>query len=289
MVGSEELEAFDLLLWLGSGREASLRCGRSQPTISRYAHRVASLMELTMLKQDGQWKLSGETSLLQIERQVHQLHRLLGREPLRIEAAAVSGPLLLDPCPQGWICGRKNQLNMPHSLQLLRERVIDAWITTSSIDLCCHNLRHLRVIELYRSPIWLVAHPQHPLGQERGLALQDLRRFPSVGLRGGWYPVSQQHLRARGLWSQPLRLQRYNRRQWDGRSADGLTLAYASPPMLALNPGLQRLDHDLDFNNSTALLIHEDHAESAPIAELMEELRRRCRQLCQRHPALQSV
>lgn len=206
MVGSEELQAFDLLLWLGSGREVSLRCGRSQPTISRYAHRVAERLDLRMLKKDGQWKINGDTHLLGIERQVHQLNRMLEREPLRIEAAAVSGPLLLDPCPNGWICGRKNQLNLPHSLGLLRDRVIDAWITTSSIDLSSHSIEGLRVIELYRNPIWLVAHPQHPLRHERGLGPEDLRRFPSVGLRGDWYPVSQEHLRSRGLWSQPLRV-----------------------------------------------------------------------------------
>jgi len=126
MVGSEELQAFDLLLWLGSGREVSLRCGRSQPTISRYAHRAAERLDLNMFKKDGQWQINGLAPFLAMERHTHQLNRLLGREPLRIEAAAVSGPRLLDPCPKGWICGRRNQINLPHSLGLLRDRVIDA-------------------------------------------------------------------------------------------------------------------------------------------------------------------
>lgn len=289
MVSSEELQAFDLLLWLGSGREVSLRCGRSQPTISRYAHRVAERLDLRMLKKDGQWQIRGEAPLLSIERQVHQLNRLLGREPMRIEAAAVSGPLLLDPCPSGWICGRRNQINLPHSLGLLRDRVIDAWITTSSIDLPPHRIESLHVIDLYRNPIWLVAHPQHPLQQERGLGPEDLRRFPSVGVRGDWYPVSQEHLRSRGLWSQPLRVQRYTHRQWEGRCADGLTLAYASPTMLGLNPALKRLDHDLDFHNGAALLVHQDHADSAPVAGLVAELQRRCREMGNRHPELQPI
>lgn len=289
MVGPEELQAFDLLLWLGSGREVALRCGRSQPTISRYAHRVADVMDLKMHKKDGQWRISGEAKLLQIERQIHQINRFLGREPLRVEAAAVTGPQLLRPCPCGWICGRHNQINLPHSLQLLRDRVIDAWITTSSIDLPSQNLEGLHVFELYRYPIWLVAHPQHPLRHERGIGTEDLQRFPSVGLRGGWYPITQQHLRARGLWSQPQRLQRYNRRQWEGRSADGITLAYASPPMLALDPALQRLDHDLGFENGTALVVHRDHLDSAPVDLLLAELRRRSLVLRDLHPGLVPV
>lgn len=286
MVGSEELQAFDLLLWLGSGREVSLRCGRSQPTVSRYAHRAAERLDLSMFKKDGQWHVNGDAPFLAMERQTHQLNRLLGREPLRIEAAAVSGPRLLEPCPRGWICGRSNQINLPHSLGLLRDRVIDAWISTSVIDLPAHDIEGLQLIQLYRNPIWLVADPQHPLCQERGLRREDLRRFPSVGLRGGWYPVSQEHLRSRGLWSRPLRVQRYTRGQWEGRCADGLTLGYASPLMLALNPSLQRLDHELGFDNGTALLVHQDCADSAPVAELVAELQRRSRELMRRHPQI---
>jgi DNA-binding transcriptional LysR family regulator len=286
MISPEVLQGFDLILWLGNGRDAAAYNGCSQPTISRQAQQVADLLGLSLQKVRGQWCVRGDTTLLAFERQLHQLHRFLGRAPLRLEISAVSGRMIGLPASPGWIAGPADQLELPRSLELLRDRVIDAWITPAADDLPNPQERDWHCFELYAAPVWLVASPDHPLMGHSWLKTTDLRRFPSAGVEGGWYPHSEAHLRTHGLWSKPVRLNRYEVARWDGRTADGHTLAYASPPMLRLNPGLRRLPYDLAFHQRTALVVHRDHVQAAPITLLLQELKRRTQDLAQLHPEL---
>jgi DNA-binding transcriptional LysR family regulator len=286
MIAPEVLQGFDLLLWLGNGRVAAAHNGCSQPTISRQAREVADLLQLSLRKRNGAWQVYGDTTLLAFERQLHQLHRLLGRAPLRLEIGAVSGRLLGLPAPPGWIAGPPDRLDLPRSLELLRQRVIDAWITPAADDLPELEGADWHCFELYSAPVWLVAAPDHPLVGCSRLPSEDLLAFPSAGLEGGWYPRSEAHLRTRGLWSEPRRVTSYEPHQWDGRTADGRTLAYASPPMLTLNPGLRRLDHDLKLRHRAALVVSEDHAEAEPIQRLKQELHHRTAALAKLHPEL---
>lgn len=106
------------------------------------------------------------------------------------------------------------------------------------------------VLELFRAPLQLVASAQHPLAQEQGLRATELVLFPSVALEGNWYPRSAAQLQEQGLWRDPRRLNHYRSRHWEGRTADGQTLAYASPLMLMRNPSLHPLDFDLGVPQS---------------------------------------
>ncbi|MFN9425695.1 MAG: hypothetical protein ACK6CO_01760, partial [Cyanobacteriota bacterium] len=70
-------------------------------------------------------------------------------------------------------------------------------------------------------------------------------------------------------------LNHYRSHHWVGRTADGHTLAYASPLMLASDPAITALDYDLGLEQSLALVVRKDLAKEPPIQALLEELRRR--------------
>lgn len=287
MITAEDLQAFDLLIWLGTGQLAASRCGCSQPTISRQTRQVTSTLALDLRRRQGEWQVEGDTVLLAMERQLHQLFRLSGRAPLRLEASCVAGPLLASPLPEGWIGGRFDHLQPATPLRFLRERVIDAWITSSLIDLPASLREDCVVVPLTRAPTWLVAAPDHPLVGLSGLRSSDLAAFPSLALRGNGFPVTAERLQAQGLWRDPLRLNRFDHDELEGRSGDRRTLGYATPQRLSLSPSpLRRLDWDLDLERGEALVMRRDVAEHSCMAALREALGRRAGLLCERLPEL---
>ena len=80
------LACLDYLIWLRSGQEATHRLACSQATVSRNAKSVADFLELDPRKLEGEWTLDGDLSLLNAEREVHQLYRWTKGEALRIDA-----------------------------------------------------------------------------------------------------------------------------------------------------------------------------------------------------------
>ena len=275
MVNLAQVEALDLLLWVGNGQQAGRISSLSQPTISRGAHHVARTLGLSLQKVCSEWHVAGDSSSLALERQLQQLGRLEGRGPLRLEAGAVSSRALADPPLPSWVLGRPDAINQPRSLDLVRQRVIDAWICTSALDLPEESGQEVTVLELFRAPLQLVASAQHPLAQEQGLRATELVLFPSVALEGNWYPRSAAQLQEQGLWRDPRRLNHYRSRHWEGRTADGQTLAYASPLMLMRNPSLHPLDFDLGVQQSVALVVLSEIADHQRIQELLQTLQQR--------------
>lgn len=274
MLTLAQLEAFDGLLWVGNGQQAGKISSLSQPTISRAAHLVAKTLGLTLQKVCSEWHVGGDTHPLAQQRQLHQMGRLEGKGRLRLEAGAISSRALADPPLNAWILGRPDAINQPRSLDLLQQRVIDAWVCTSAQDLPA-ELVEAEVVELFRTPLQLVASPNHPLAKERALRPADLSQFASVALDCNWFPKSADHLKQHGLWRNPRRLNHYRSHHWEGRTADGHTLAYASPLMLASNPALTALDYELGLEQSLALVVRKDLAKEPPIQALLEEMGRR--------------
>lgn len=275
MLIPSRLEAFDVLLWVCNGHQAGRVTSLSQPTISRAAHHVSETLGVNLQKVRGEWQVAGNTSRLAEERQLHQQGRFAGKARTRLEAGAISSRLLADPAPAGWVLGRADAINQPRSLALLKQRVTDAWICTSALDLPDDPTKTLAVLELYRTPLKLVASPDHPLARERGLNVDDLSPFPSVALDGNWYPKSAAKLREHGLWREPRRLSHYRSQHWEGRTSDGHTLAYASPLTVARNPALCPLGFDLGLEHQLALVVLRELADHPHIQDLHKELRRR--------------
>lgn len=285
MVTPERLEALDLTIWLGTESLAAEKLSCTQSTISRRNRDVKRLFQVQRVRDDLTltWALAPDSLLLEMERQVHQLHRWLQGDRLRIEADAWLAALL-PALPDRWIRGTLDGLGVARPLGLLRARVIDAWLTCSSHDLPPANDPDLLVIELVRLPLLVVAHPHHPLVGRTNLQPQDLARFPSLSLGDHLYPRFAAAIRSLGLWTQPVPLQRYKRASWEGLTTDQLTLAYANALSLLLPPQLEPLKYQLPLEANVALVVSRDLAGLQPQRDLCQRLHTRAMELLAQAP-----
>ena len=131
MVTLEDLAAFDLQVWLGSGQLAAeaLHCHPSR--ISRRCRVVVEKFELLSLRR---CTYEGRTpdwhQLLRLERRVHQQHRLMTAKGLRLEAA----PRLAIELPRGWWVPAGRFERRPFRWQEIRALLDDAIIDAAWID-----------------------------------------------------------------------------------------------------------------------------------------------------------
>ena len=241
----EHLALLDLYLWLEHEGAVSAACQVHQSTVSRQVRSALKLFELSMSRQHGHVQVCGDSALLLAERFVHQQARLRSLAPLRVDATYSSGPWLLTYPPAGWLVGRFDLPGLHRPLQLLRDRVIDAWVGSYQPDLPGPDDPEWWVLDLLRQPVQLLAAPDHPLARVRQLSRTDLEPFPSLALPSGWFPRTEAVLRQQGLWSDPVRIRRYDPSCWEGRCADGVTLTYGQSLTEALQPTTVRLDWDL--------------------------------------------
>jgi hypothetical protein len=286
MLSVDALRMLDYQLWLRSGEQAATRLHCSQSTVSRNNSQTLALFGLSCHRQAGEWQLRGDQGLLLMERRVHQLARLrCGMAPARNEANFWAVPAFLDPLPEGWEGGVATHVGMARPLQLLRERVIDAWIGSYQPDLPVDD-PDLAVFDLCATAVHLVAAVDHPLAHQAELSEEDLSAFPSLALPAGMFPRTEAILRRQGLWRTRVRMKRYRPEVWHGRTEDQVTLTYANCLALNVMPGLVRLDYDLGLTSGEALVVRRDLKDEALIQTLLASLRQRCLQLAERHPDL---
>ena len=101
----------DHVLWFRSGEAAAQRLHCAQSTVSRRNNETLRCFGLEMQRENGEWELEGDQTLLLMERRVHQMHRFLSEEPLcRLEGSPWGGPVLADPMPVGWVGGSWNHV-----------------------------------------------------------------------------------------------------------------------------------------------------------------------------------
>jgi DNA-binding transcriptional LysR family regulator len=289
MVHPEELAALDLLIWLRTGLQAGRRLGCNQSTISRRVETCRQSFGLRLGRRGGEWHLHGNTLLLEMERTIHQLHRFQSGEHLRLEASPWLGLLLATPPPPPWINGTFDDLGVPRPLQLLRDRVIDAWFCDCRQELPDPGDPEWAIIELGHLPLLLMADRNHPLVGEKGLLAQDLDSFPSLALPEGLYPRTQDLLLAQGLWQDPVPFLRYAQKSWEARTADRLTLSYGNDFARALRPNPVRLDRDLGCLCQVALVARGDLGGHGVLRDLATTLRHRLNQLLAAQPSLELV
>ena len=227
LIDQDSLAALDAMQWLRTGQEVSQRFGFGQSLTSRWCHRCLELFGVEMRRVDGEWCVHGDTRLLQLQRRVHQHARWEGMRPLRLEATYWSGPLLCTPAPEPWLLGLANIVGMARNLQLLRERIVDAFVAGLP-DLPEPDDPDLTAIVLSSMPVFFVASADHPLVSRDRLRLEEIAAFPSLALPEGSYPRVEQALRAIGLWNDPVRMQRYRRDRWEGRAETDLTIGYGT-------------------------------------------------------------
>lgn len=286
MIDEDSLSALDALLWLRTGNAVSQRFGYSLSLISRRCRRCLNTFNVAMQRVEGEWCLMGDAQLLQLQRHVHQLARWQGRRPLRLEATYWSGPLLCTPTPEPWLLGEANIVGVARNLQLLRERIVDAFVIGLP-DIPEPDDADLTTIVLSSMPVFFVARADHPLAGQANLTLEQIAHYPSLALPEGSYPLVERSLRALGLWSDPVRMQRYRRDLWEGRAENELTIGYGTPLSMAISGGeLVRLPLELPFRSGEALVVRREFADQPELRNLQRQLLDRLRLLADLHPEL---
>jgi DNA-binding transcriptional LysR family regulator len=279
MLSHEQLCAYDYNCWFGNGRNAAKKLGINQSSVSRNTRNVLQIFSLRSIRGASSWCVDGpadSVELLQAERAVHQLMRLQrGSLPCRVEANYWAGPTLLQPLPEGWISGDFDLVGMEQPLRLLRDRVIDAWLGSYQPDLPGDD-PELLVIDLLRMPLHLLGHRAHPLVGVQRLGPGDLAVFPSLSLPSGWFPVTESILKQQNLWTDAVRMSRYDSASWEGLCEDQITLTYGQCLSQAISKDpLAILDWDLGLLSGEALVISRDVAHTSGIQMLLAILQSR--------------
>lgn len=287
IVSVETLSCFDCLIWLRTGENAARRLGVDQATIARTARKVAAAFAVQLEKTNGEWQVLGDRGLLDLERRSHQLYRWQMGLPLRIEAQYYSGPLFLEPQPPGWLSGNFDFLEVATPLDHLRSGVIDAWIGCHP-DVPDDDDPELACVPLTRLPTHLAVADGHPLlrlGQ--AVTLEEVRRYPSLALPDGAFPRVQAVLQELGLWNNPREIGRYNPAHWEGRTADQLTVGYATVLSLGLQPQPRvLLPLAIPLEVGDTLVVRRRFRDHRRCQRLLSRLRQQARLLADRHPEL---
>ena len=154
MVNLDSLAALDLVLWLGTTERAAALAHSNQSTVSRRSRTVLQTFQLRLARSRDGWMPRGNSSLLALERRVHQRARFLGKQPLRLQVPCWSHPRALRHLPEGW-CANPQQSGWvcENPVGLLRDRVIDACLITPTQ--LPWPTEDLLLLDLYRRPIEL--------------------------------------------------------------------------------------------------------------------------------------
>jgi hypothetical protein len=289
VVTQDDLAALDLFLWHGNGPRAGAQLGCNQSTISRRVQRCTDVFGLRLKRRQGDWVLSAQSLLLQMEREIHQMARLHGQSCLRLEGFPVGSHPLVKPPPPGWAVGPLDAVGTGPPLALLRDRVIDAWLTDAAEDLTPALDFPARVWPLARQPITLLAHPGHPLVGETNLTLADLQRFPTTMIPAEGFPRSHAICADIGLGTVEIAKRRYDPDSWEGQTADQVTLAFTTPLNLRAFPSLRPIDSGPLFTNRLALVCRTDVGEHPRLQDLHCLLMARLQHLQSRHPQLERL
>ena len=274
MLSLESLASLDLCIWLRSGQAAGRHLALNQSSVSRKCGQALELFDLKLIKQDQEWSLQGDPTLLQLERRVHQLARWQNLAPLRLEATYWSGPLLATPEPEGWMLGMCDIVGVGLPLALMRQRVIDGWIA-SGPDWPDPDDPELVALPLCRYPVHLVVGPNHPLLNQGPITWDDVAAFPSLALPPGTYPKVEACLKQLGLWNAPVRMGRYRRERWEGQAEADLTIGYATVLSERVAGSLVRLPLDLPLDSGESLVVRREFGQHPHTLALAAELHRR--------------
>ncbi|MFZ0407501.1 MAG: LysR substrate-binding domain-containing protein [Cyanobium sp.] len=286
MVGLEVLEALDGIQWLGSGEETSKRFAISQPTISRHCKKALTTFGLSLQRQNGEWDIIGDQTFLRMERKIHQLARRSGYRQLRLEATYWSAPTLCTTIPPNWMLGRSNIVGIKRNFQLLQERIVDCWIAGLP-DVPTSAQPDLVHIPLTRLPVFFTCAPEHPLLQRQRLDYSDIAKFPTLALPSGSYPLVEEALKRIGLWNDGVRMTRYRRDKWEGKSEEELVVGYGtSLSMKASGGALCRLPLFLPFDSGDVLITQRDFLAHPALSELHNRILSRARAIAQEHPEM---
>jgi hypothetical protein len=286
VVDLDALTALDALQWLRTGDEVSRRFAISAASVSRQSRKCLDLFGLDLQRVDGEWNTLGDSSILLLERRVHQTARWMGRLLLRLEATYWSGPLLCSPVPEGWILGLSNIVGVPRSFQLVRERIVDVCLAALP-DCPSEDDPELTSLTLSWMPVFFIVSAGHPLVGRRHLTYADIAEYPTLGLPGGAYPLVETSLKSIGLWNDFVRMSRYRREAWEGKTEAELTVGYGTALSMEVSgSGLVPLPLRLPFDSGEVMVVRRDFCAHPKLLALRDLIVARLRQFAERYPEI---
>lgn len=258
VISLECLAALDYMIWLRTGQRAAAALACAQPTVSRNSRKCLEVFGLELARKRSEWRLIGDTELINLERRVHQKTRWERNLKLRLEAQHWSAPGLDALDLPDWQRGNFNQLDYEQPLALLEDRVIDAWICSEPDAPVRPGLSALRLTTM---PINLMVPIGHPLAEHRGtIPWEELLPYPVLPLPHGAFPVFESVLERCSLLPCPEREQAMRQAPWWGkRTVEEMLIGYSSPLTLhAYGPGWARLEQQLPVQVGDVLMVHQE-------------------------------
>lgn len=272
VVTLECLDAFDHLIWLRTGARAAEVMGCNQSTISRHSSRIQQIFRLKMRRVAAEWQVAGDTDLLAAQRQLHQSYRWELDLPLRFEAQHWMRDFYAPWQPADWIKGNLNYLEYARPLQLLKDRVIDAWLcgapdVPDDPELCC--------VPLFEMPMLLAAPNGHPLLRRQApLTLEDVAAYPLLPLPQMAFPVFQARLAELGLAAEAHASQSAAvAQEAEGLSFEQRCLGISSALTLPLyGPDYQALPVEIPIRFGDVLVVRSEFAGHRRHRQLRDSL-----------------
>lgn len=284
MVTLDCLAAFDHLLWLRTGARAAdvLRCDQS--TVSRHAKACQAVFGVKLLKRSAEWRSSGDASLLNAERRVHQLYRWSNDLPLRFDAQHWFRERCQSVAMPGWTQGNLNYFEYRQPHYLLKHHILDAWLC--SVPDAPVGDPELTGYQLCSMPSYLIVKAGHPLLQRRNLELADLQAYPLLPLPHGAFPVYERMLASLGLGGAVKAADPSPAAS--GIPVEDLMVGIASPLTLSLyGSDWQVLPLQLPLAVGDVLMVRSEFAEHRLTQLLLERLLQGLRLVAREHPAVQ--
>jgi hypothetical protein len=250
-------------------------------TVSRKAEACAVTLGLLLRKRAGLWTLYGAGELLEAERHLHQRYRLAGYGPLRLDVSADLARLLADPPHAAWQSGGQGHFACRRPLELLEQRVIDAWLCSFCEELPALEEADWQVMELLELPLLLLAHADHEVfalaGNGNGNGDGDgaflaLRSFPCLALPDHCQPRRQALLQRLGLGNLLLAIERHDDGKWDGALDDRRTIRPGTPFDLMQRNGWKALPVPLQHKARLGLVARKDLVDEPAVQELHSAL-----------------
>ena len=279
MVTPEELEALDLMCWLRHGDDAARLAYCNQSTISRRSQQALQVFQPFPSHGPGPYSSAGPSTLLQMEREVHQLCRFSGRSRLRLHAPYWASRVLGNQLDASWMVNpTRNKEPVGEALRLLEDRVIDAMIAETRQRPADDDPK-FACFDLYEAPLMLCAEvlaekrASNPLYADKRLSSDDV---------GSLSYVKPQRFLSRE--SKGCVYQLYNLLYGDARDADcgsdqtlkdryPVTFVMSHHPLVFEDfRHFRRIDCECGFRAQESLVVLRGLEENPSILGLLETL-----------------
>ncbi len=133
MIPLDCLSCLDGLLWLRTQEQVARKMHLAQSSVSRNARRCCEVFGVNLVKIGQDYHLTGDLTLLHMERDVHQYYEWNAPLPLRIDGQRDVHPHLQAQINEDWVAGNFDYSEMEHPLTLLRRGIVDVWITHGAL------------------------------------------------------------------------------------------------------------------------------------------------------------